>query len=52
MQGRDVKLEDTIQSFKAMVAGEYDHLSPFAPTPPASPASPVPGRCRARRRSG
>ena len=24
--GRYVKLEDTISSFKAMVAGEYDHL--------------------------
>jgi F-type H+-transporting ATPase subunit beta len=26
MKGRYVKLEDTIQSFKAVVAGEYDHL--------------------------
>jgi F-type H+-transporting ATPase subunit beta len=26
MQGRYVKLADTVQSFKAMVAGEYDHL--------------------------
>jgi F-type H+-transporting ATPase subunit beta len=26
MAGRYVKLEDTIRSFKAMVAGEYDHL--------------------------
>ncbi len=24
--GRYVKLEDTIRSFKAVVAGEYDHL--------------------------
>ncbi len=26
LQGRYVKLEDTIRSFKAMLAGEYDHL--------------------------
>jgi F-type H+-transporting ATPase subunit beta len=26
MAGRYVKLEDTVKSFKAMVAGEYDHL--------------------------
>ncbi|MCE9637207.1 MAG: F0F1 ATP synthase subunit beta [Planctomycetes bacterium] len=26
LEGRYVKLEDTIRSFKAMVAGEYDHL--------------------------
>ena len=26
VEGRYVKLEDTIRSFKAVVAGEYDHL--------------------------
>jgi len=26
LEGRYVKLEDTIRSFKAVVAGEYDHL--------------------------
>jgi F-type H+/Na+-transporting ATPase subunit beta len=26
LQGRYVKLEDTIRSFKAVLAGEYDHL--------------------------
>jgi F-type H+-transporting ATPase subunit beta len=26
VEGRYVKLQDTIRSFKAVVAGEYDHL--------------------------
>jgi F-type H+/Na+-transporting ATPase subunit beta len=26
LEGRYVKLEDTIRSFKAVLAGEYDHL--------------------------
>jgi F-type H+-transporting ATPase subunit beta len=26
IQGRYVKLEDTVRSFKAVLAGEYDHL--------------------------
>ena len=26
LEGRYVKLEDTIRSFKALLAGEYDHL--------------------------